>query len=361
MTLRSMDHIVVPSLALVGACSAAVLFGIVHLRREPSIETRAATTAAPTVASSARRDGGSPALATARAEANAAIPTVSPRSQDTNDFVPSFDIARIERTGEAVIAGRAAPNAIVELLRNGERHDRGVADPSGQFIMVPPRLPSGKYELTLRSRQPDGEQATSKRSVAVALDDVEFSSDVLNSRAEMPWEGARFAAMSLTKDQGMRAIISNVLVPANGTHLAPCQVQVSFFSADGSLIGDPTTVKLKAGESTSVPAAHPSKLARAIVSIGDVVDPAKVCALRTSVEIFDLQTDTTFVSVPGESIGSNSEYGVSATPVLGAARKNAAGRKNSAPVTTFSSLSEGAVSPNTKSPELAATPPTAPR
>jgi len=61
-----------------------------------------------------------------------------------------------ERTGDAVIAGRAAPGAIVEVLRNGERHDQAVADQSGQFVMVPPRLPLGDYELTLRSRQPDG-------------------------------------------------------------------------------------------------------------------------------------------------------------------------------------------------------------
>ena len=174
-------------------------------------------------------------------------------------------------------------------------------------------------------------------------------------------EGARFAAMSLTKDQGMRAIISNVLAPANGTHLAPCQVQVSFFGADGSLIGNATTVQLKAGESTSVPASRPSKLVRAIVSIGDVVDPAKVCALRTSVEIFDVQTDTTFVSVPGESIGSNSECSVSAAPALVVAHKNLSGRKNSAPPATSSSLPGGTVSPKTRSPVLAATPSTAPR
>ena len=91
--------------------------------------------------------------ATAQAEANAvATPAVSPRSPDTDESVPVFDIARIERTGDAVIAGRAAPGAIVELLRNGERHDQAVADQSGQFVMVPPRLPPGDYELTLRSR-----------------------------------------------------------------------------------------------------------------------------------------------------------------------------------------------------------------
>jgi hypothetical protein len=108
-------------------------------------------------------------------------------------------------------------------------------------------------------------------------------------------DGAQFAAMSLTKDQGARAIISNVIAAADVTHLAPCQVRVSFFGADGSMIGNTTTVQLKAGESTSVPASQPSKLVRATVSIGDVVDPAEVCALKTSIEIFDVQTGTTFV------------------------------------------------------------------
>jgi nucleoid-associated protein YgaU len=84
--------------------------------------------------------------------------------------VPTFDVARIEPTGEAVIAGRATPGATVELLRNGEVHDRAVADQSGQFVIVPPRLPSGTYDLTLRSRQPDGKQTTSTQNVAVALE-----------------------------------------------------------------------------------------------------------------------------------------------------------------------------------------------
>src|SRR5450759_5986660 len=89
MTATSIGRIVVPSLALVAACGAALVFGITHLRREPPVETRAATAA----------------LATAQAEANAvaAAPTVSPRSPDTDESVPVFDIARIERTGDAVI------------------------------------------------------------------------------------------------------------------------------------------------------------------------------------------------------------------------------------------------------------------
>jgi nucleoid-associated protein YgaU len=167
MTATSIGRIIVPSLVLVAACGAVLVFGTTHVRRQPPVETRAAT---------------------AQAEANAvAALAVSPRSPDTDESVPVFDIARIERTGDAVIAGRAAPGAIVELFRNGERHDQAVADQSGQFVMVPPRLPPGDYELTLRSRQPDGKQATSKQSVVVALAEVESNSGAVRSRAEVPF------------------------------------------------------------------------------------------------------------------------------------------------------------------------------
>lgn len=186
MTATSIGRKVVPSLALVAACGAALVFGIMHLRREPPVETR--VTAVPAVAppASGARDEGSAALATAQAEANAVTGALAV-PPDADKSVPAFDIARIEPTGDAVIAGRAAPGAIVELLRNGEPHDRAVANQYGHFVMAPPQLPPGNYELTLRSRQPDGKQATSKQSVAVALDAVDSGSGAVRSRAEVPF------------------------------------------------------------------------------------------------------------------------------------------------------------------------------
>jgi LysM repeat protein len=173
MTATSTSRMVVPFLAFVAACGLALAFAIQHVRRETPIDTKAAS-AAPAISKpvSGALDQGAATLAAAQAEANAAAATLaaSPPPADGSDGVPAFDIARIEATGEAVIAGRAVPGATVELLRNGELHDRAVADQSGQFVMVPPRLPSGTYDLTLRSKQPDGKQATSKQSVAVALE-----------------------------------------------------------------------------------------------------------------------------------------------------------------------------------------------
>jgi len=101
----------------------------------------------------------------------------------TDQSVPSFDIARLEGA-DAVIAGTAAPGAIVDLLREGERLDRAAADASGQFVMLPPRLPAGSYELTLSARLPDGTVASSKRGVKVTVSDTGASSRTAQSRAE---------------------------------------------------------------------------------------------------------------------------------------------------------------------------------
>jgi nucleoid-associated protein YgaU len=173
MTAISASRTIIFSVALVAVSGVALAFAILHLRREPPADASAAAMA-PTIskpASDAREQ--SPAqLATAKAEANAIVGALvgSPPPPENSDGVPTFDVARIEPTGEAVIAGRATPGATVELLRNGEVHDRAVADQSGQFVIVPPPLPSGTYDLTLRSRQPDGKQTTSKQNVAVALE-----------------------------------------------------------------------------------------------------------------------------------------------------------------------------------------------
>jgi nucleoid-associated protein YgaU len=171
MTAPSMSRMVL--LAFVAACGIALVFAIQRFGREPPVETKAAT-AAPAVSkpASGARDQGANALAAAQAKADAMAAALdgSRVPPDSDDSVPTFDVARIEPTGGAVIAGRTTPGATVELLRNGELHDRAVADQSGQFVMVPPRLPSGTYDLTLRSTQPDGKQATSSQSVAVAIE-----------------------------------------------------------------------------------------------------------------------------------------------------------------------------------------------
>lgn len=100
----------------------------------------------------------------------ATLPDLAPaKPAAPADSGPSFDVARVDDDGVAVIAGRAAPGARVELLRDGTPLDTAVADSSGQFVMTPPKLPGGKYELSLRAKSPDGSVAQSQRTVPVAL------------------------------------------------------------------------------------------------------------------------------------------------------------------------------------------------
>jgi nucleoid-associated protein YgaU len=186
MSATSIRRMLVPCIAVSAALGAALFFGTIPTRRESPVEIASSAASAISAPASIDRDDNSTTLAAVLAGANAEASglAVSLPATEGVEFEPVFDIARIERTGDAVIAGRAAPGAIVELLRGGELYDRAVADDAGQFVMVPSRLPSGNYELTLRSRQPDGKQATSKQKVSVAVGDIEPSSGSYRSRVE---------------------------------------------------------------------------------------------------------------------------------------------------------------------------------
>jgi nucleoid-associated protein YgaU len=82
---------------------------------------------------------------------------------------PSFDIVRVEPSGEAVIAGRADPEAQVTLLRDGSEHDKAKTDPVGQFAMVPPPFKPGTYDLSLASTTADGRSERSRQTVTVSV------------------------------------------------------------------------------------------------------------------------------------------------------------------------------------------------
>jgi hypothetical protein len=152
MTTKSIGRIAVPALTLVAACVATLVFAIPQLWHAQPVEPAAIAAPAPASGVTA-----------------SATPAVPPRAQGSADGIkPAFDVSLIGRDGDAVIAGTATPGATLELLRNGEPHDRAIADQSGQFVMVPSRLPPGDYELTLRSTQPDGTQVTSQQSVPVS-------------------------------------------------------------------------------------------------------------------------------------------------------------------------------------------------
>ena len=197
MTPVSIVKIVASAFGFIAAGSAALVLGVSHVQQEkrPAAGAVTATTSAPQAAPAVRSDAPPTASETPPARAATQAPTVlaapeaaaaiaaelagPPEDQSS----PSFDIARVEAGGDTVIAGRAAPGAIVDLLRGGERLDRAVADSSGQFVMVPPHLPAGSYELTLSAKLLDGRVTSSKHGVLVTVNDAGLGR-AAQSRAE---------------------------------------------------------------------------------------------------------------------------------------------------------------------------------
>lgn len=138
---------------------------------EPKPELAAAAPPAPAAAPTQGTEPKAGVLAETQKQV-AALGDLVPRKPPAPaaDAGPRFDVGRIDERGEAaVIAGRAAPGARVELLRDGKPLDTAVADASGQFVMTPPQLPAGSYELTLRAKAPDGTVTESGRTMPVTI------------------------------------------------------------------------------------------------------------------------------------------------------------------------------------------------
>ncbi len=83
---------------------------------------------------------------------------------------PSFDVVRVSPSGDAVIAGRAAPNAPVVILDGDKEIGKVTADGRGEwvFVTVEPLAP-GAHDLRLRTEAPDGTVLTSDQSVAMVV------------------------------------------------------------------------------------------------------------------------------------------------------------------------------------------------
>ncbi len=96
-----------------------------------------------------------------------AAPAAAPAAPSAPDK-PAFDVVSVEPTGEAVIAGRAAPNAKVELKDAGRTVAEATANAEGQFVMIPPRLPPGEHSLALSTGVGASSQTSKAVTVAVA-------------------------------------------------------------------------------------------------------------------------------------------------------------------------------------------------
>ncbi|WP_068316548.1 Ig-like domain-containing protein [Polycladidibacter hongkongensis] len=103
---------------------------------------------------------------TASADSAASAADTAQQSSET----PSFDVVRVEPSGDAVIAGRSEAGAIVALLSNGEVIGKAVANENGEFaIILDQPLAPGEHDVSLSATSENGEELASEQHIAVSV------------------------------------------------------------------------------------------------------------------------------------------------------------------------------------------------
>jgi len=148
------------ALVAIGATVIAIALGVAWQRKlsdQAVIDRATAAQTAPPPAASA----GAGKLPEAGSPASAPTSAV---------MAPSFDVARIDKDGRAVIAGRAAPGAKIVLLDGGKEIAHGEADSRGEWVLLvqDPPLSPGQHELRVVQHL-EGRAPVTSEQVVVAV------------------------------------------------------------------------------------------------------------------------------------------------------------------------------------------------
>jgi nucleoid-associated protein YgaU len=88
--------------------------------------------------------------------------------------LPSFDIVRVDRSGLAVIAGRAKPGSRVTIYANDEELISTTTDPDGSWaVNTETPLDEGPVELSLSMTTPDGQTVRAEETILIYVPERE--------------------------------------------------------------------------------------------------------------------------------------------------------------------------------------------
>ena len=142
---------------------------------------------------------------------------------------PSFDVVRIDPSGDAVMAGRAVPGSTVIILDNGQPIGTVTADSRGEWVFVPTKpMNPGSRQLTLRMEMPGAQPVPSDDVVVLVV--PERDKDV----AGRPAEGATGAlALKVPRGDGGSTLLQS---PSGGNAAGGLSVDVVDYDDTGQLI-----------------------------------------------------------------------------------------------------------------------------
>ncbi|HET6620303.1 MAG TPA: Ig-like domain-containing protein [Dongiaceae bacterium] len=149
---------------------------------------------------------------------------------------PSFDVVRVNPSGDAVIAGRAQPDAEVTILDQGKTIGSVKADNRGEWVFLPDSaLDPGEHSFTLESQQDgsDGSDAPKRESeTSVVVLVPQIAKDIAGRASDQP---AGALAIEVPKSgEGPTRVMNVPDQPAETASGAPKEPQISAIDYDAA-------------------------------------------------------------------------------------------------------------------------------
>lgn len=237
------------------------------------------------------------------AEPSATPPVSEPEKPDF--IAPSFDVVRINPGGDAVIAGRATPGAMVEIMDGDTVIGTVKADPRGEWVFLPDEpLKAGEVELSLRSRDENGNIIQSEDVVVLIVPEGEGEAIAMS----MPRDGkGAVKPMQLPKGDDLVLSIDTVNYDEEGElHLsgrAPSDAIVQLYLNEdflGKALADETMRWSLSPETVITPGIYTLR-ADHVDEAGNVLNRVKIPFSRAEASP-DIPKDRQFVVQPGNSL-----------------------------------------------------------
>jgi nucleoid-associated protein YgaU len=147
---------------------------------------------------------------------------------------PSFDVVRVNPSGDAVIAGRAEPEAEVKILDQGKVIGSVKADNRGEWVFLPDSaLDPGEHSFTLEStpdEAAEGEAAKKESETSVVVLVPQVAKDIAGRTSEQP---AGALAIEIPKSGSGPTRVMNVPnQPAEASAGAPTVPEIAAIDYD---------------------------------------------------------------------------------------------------------------------------------
>lgn len=173
---------------------------------------------------------------TADTESDAGGSIADPKVAADTWVTPSFDLLRVEPDGSTVIAGRAEPGTMLDIMNGETVIASSEIGASGDFaVILDTPLPAGDYQLTLRITGKDGAMRQSEEVATVSV--PENADGELLAMVSKPGKASRIIAQPIAGATGETAE-ADVETPASGeTELAAAPNEETPAAGAGAVTG----------------------------------------------------------------------------------------------------------------------------